>query len=387
MSLQLPERPNLEFLRRHAKAVLQVGRLLRREWRLADAQRALARGYGRKDWAELVSEVRSRVRVTGTRSQLSRGSTVSASGAASSPAAIGPLAGLWVSSSDQVALEIRLVRGELSLTQVFDDAGGQAIASSLLLRADGREHPLPFTNGLHVTATWRNERTLDTVARRDGSTIARGTYACSDDGNVLTVTAPARDMRFDRVTPDRQPSSNVRRGHAPGARATSRLLMAMAGAAIVWSAGCAGDMQRRTDAASVDRAVDRAAIEALNRHDIAAALASDVDAIVSQWTENFVLLPPIGPIVRGRAANLAMLNEHRQQLEKFEPVAYDVDIEEIVVSGEYAFAWGQFRTVARPRGGGADIASSGKLLRVYQRQRDGRWLMHRTMSTMDSTRP
>src|SRR5262245_22459453 len=102
MSLQLPERPNLEFLRRQAKAVLRVGRLLRREWRLADAQRALARGYGHKGWAELVSEVRSRVRVTGTASHHSRGKPGSASGAASSPAGIGPLEGSWVSPSGQI---------------------------------------------------------------------------------------------------------------------------------------------------------------------------------------------------------------------------------------------------------------------------------------------
>jgi hypothetical protein len=51
---------------------------------------------------------------------------------------------------------------------------------------------------------------------------------------------------------------------------------------------------------------DRSAIEALNQHDVTAALASDVEAIVSQWTDDFVVIPPAGPIVRGRFANAAV---------------------------------------------------------------------------------
>ena len=70
---------------------------------------------------------------------------------------------------------------------------------------------------------------------------------------------------------------------------------------------------------------------------------------------------------------------------KFEPVAYEVSFDEIIVAGDYAFAWGQFRSAARPRAGGSDIVSNGTLLRVYQRQPEGRWLMHRTMSAMDPT--
>src|SRR5688572_21771923 len=44
---------------------------------------------------------------------------------------------------------------------------------------------------------------------------------------------------------------------------------------------------------------DRRAIEELNDHDVKATLAGDVDAIVSQWTEDFTVLPPAGPIIRG----------------------------------------------------------------------------------------
>lgn len=80
-----------------------------------------------------------------------------------------------------------------------------------------------------------------------------------------------------------------------------------------------------------------------------------------------------------------MIAGARQQLDRFVPVAYDVDFEEIILVGDYAFAWGQVKSAARPRTGGRDIVTNGKLLRIYQRQPDGRWLMQRTMSTVDPT--
>ena len=97
---------------------------------------------------------------------------------------------------------------------------------------------------------------------------------------------------------------------------------------------------------------DRRAIEALNQHDVRAALASDTDAIVSQWTDDFVVLPPAGPIVRGRSANAAAAEQGKEQMQAFIPVDYVVEFEEITVTGEYAFEWGTYRGTTRPRAGG-----------------------------------
>ena len=128
---------------------------------------------------------------------------------------------------------------------------------------------------------------------------------------------------------------------------------------------------------------DRRAIEALNDHDVKATLASDVDAIVSQWTEDFVVLPPAGPIIRGRAANAAAAEQGKAQLQQLIAVDYSVNFEEITVSGDHAVAWGTYRSTVRPRAGGADLTYSGKLMRILQRQPDGAWKMHRTMMTAD----
>ena len=128
---------------------------------------------------------------------------------------------------------------------------------------------------------------------------------------------------------------------------------------------------------------DRRAIEALNQHDVKAVLASDTDAIVSQWTDDFVVIPPAGQIVRGRPANAAAAEQGKEQMQALIPVDYVVEFEEITVTGEYAFEWGTYRGAARPRAGGSDVTYSGKLMRILQRQPDGTWKMHRTMMTSD----
>ena len=132
---------------------------------------------------------------------------------------------------------------------------------------------------------------------------------------------------------------------------------------------------------------DLRAIEALNQHDVRAALASDTEAIVSQWTDDFVVLPPVGAIVRGRSANAAAVEQGKEQLQAFMPIDYVVDFEEIKVTGEYAFEWGTYRGTTRPRAGASDLTYSGKLMRILQRQPDGTWKMHRTIMTSDPPTP
>ena len=128
---------------------------------------------------------------------------------------------------------------------------------------------------------------------------------------------------------------------------------------------------------------ERRAIEALNQHDVQAVLSGDMRAITSQWTDDFVVLSS-GPILRGKAANVAMVEAGAEQINAFVPVDYVVEFEEITVLGDYAYEWGTFRGSMRPRGGGETMSYSGKLLRIHRREPDGAWKMHRTMMTSDS---
>jgi ketosteroid isomerase-like protein len=128
---------------------------------------------------------------------------------------------------------------------------------------------------------------------------------------------------------------------------------------------------------------DLYAIKMLNQQDVDAVLASDMDAVMSQWTDDFVVLPPVGPIVRGRSANVESVQKGIDQIRAFEPLEFVVDFEEIKIVGDYAFEWGTYRGTSRPRGGGDAVSYGGKLMRILQRQPDGSWKMHRTMTTND----
>src|SRR5262245_62145772 len=65
MSQRLPALPNLDHLKKQAKDALRVSRHRFSRWRLADAQQAIARGYGFRSWPDLklhVESVRQRQR-------------------------------------------------------------------------------------------------------------------------------------------------------------------------------------------------------------------------------------------------------------------------------------------------------------------------------------
>src|SRR5215469_17390532 len=94
--------------------------------------------------------------------------------------------------------------------------------------------------------------------------------------------------------------------------------------------------------------VDLRAIEALNLQDCKAVMENDVATIISQWTDDFVVLPADGPIVRGRQANVEITERGREQLQAIEPIEYTADFEEIRVLGDYAYEWGTYRGRMRP---------------------------------------
>lgn len=124
---------------------------------------------------------------------------------------------------------------------------------------------------------------------------------------------------------------------------------------------------------------DLRAIEAINQQDMQFALANDPDKMMSQWADDIVLLQPVGPIMRGRRA----IAQAFQAVEAPEIVEYELDMQEVTVSGDYAFQWGTYHYGMRPRTGGDAVRTSGKLMRILQRQPDGSWKIYRGISTVD----
>src|SRR5262245_44938912 len=67
---------------------------------------------------------------------------------------------------------------------------------------------------------------------------------------------------------------------------------------------------------------DLRAIKGLNQRHIEAVLASDIEAVMSEWSEDFTVLPPAGPIIRGRHNNVEIVLKGMSQIQAFEPLEY-----------------------------------------------------------------
>jgi uncharacterized protein (TIGR02246 family) len=132
---------------------------------------------------------------------------------------------------------------------------------------------------------------------------------------------------------------------------------------------------------------DLRAIEALNQHDVEAVRSGDTAALITQWTEDLVAIPPAGAILRGRESYATVAEQSRDQMKAMEVLDNVVEFEEVNVLGNYAYAWGTYRGSMRPRSGGETTSYGGRLMRILQRQPDGTWKMHRAIWTNDPPSP
>lgn len=190
MSRNLPDRPNLEFLKKEAKARLALLQRGDAAAQLADAQHALARDYGFASWPKLKAHVES----------------VATLGAAPGES---PLAGRWAAdvsrSTRHPANQFRgativfaVTGNTLTIDDEFVDEGGQTIRGHHTIEADGVARPTG--NGFVVCATWRARNDLETVATKNGEEVGRGRYTVSDDGRTLTITSTGDQVIvLDRV--------------------------------------------------------------------------------------------------------------------------------------------------------------------------------------------
>jgi len=53
------------------------------------------------------------------------------------------------------------------------------------------------------------------------------------------------------------------------------------------------------------------------------------------------------------------------------------EIEEIRVTGEWAYCWTSLRVLATPTAGGSAVRRSGNTLSIFQKENDGRWVLAR----------
>jgi len=104
-----------------------------------------------------------------------------------------------------------------------------------------------------------------------------------------------------------------------------------------------------------------------------ATKAHDVEAILQLMTDDVVFLVPGKPVMRKADFAAAARSQAAGNAPTFDGTS---DIQEIQVSGDWAFMWSKLSVVANPADGGKATTLSGHTLSVFHRQR-GRWLLAR----------
>ena len=130
---------------------------------------------------------------------------------------------------------------------------------------------------------------------------------------------------------------------------------------------------------------DREKIETLHFTDMAASKAGDLQTLRSLMSDDAVVMPPGGRMIRGKAAldrSFEMMSRAPRMTEVLE---YRFDWHEIEICGDYAFEWGYI--VGSERALGSDAVTDEKyhVMRILQRQPDGEWKVHRTIWNACST--
>jgi len=95
----------------------------------------------------------------------------------------------------------------------------------------------------------------------------------------------------------------------------------------------------------------------------------DIRTLANYYTNDAIQFPPNSPPLTGWANISASLERELSE------IAFNstLDVKEVVVEGDCAYAWGQFRGLILPKSRGAGSVTSGSFLDVLRRQSDGSW--------------
>jgi hypothetical protein len=115
-----------------------------------------------------------------------------------------PLSGTWIANLaksqrhqnhqfQSATLRFDVVENTISLTQSGVNMSGKPESSTLTLLADGREHPVPQAPGVVVVTQWVAAHVLETIGKKDGEVLGRGTYEVSPDNRTLTARVAGTD--------------------------------------------------------------------------------------------------------------------------------------------------------------------------------------------------
>ena len=124
---------------------------------------------------------------------------------------------------------------------------------------------------------------------------------------------------------------------------------------------------------------DVAQIEELHQADMRASEERDYRTLRSIMSDDAVVLPPGGRMIRGREALDQSFARMAGAPVTSDILEYRFDWHEIEVCDGFAFEWGYIIGKERDRVTGAITSETYQVMRILQRQSDGGWKIHRTI--------
>ena len=124
---------------------------------------------------------------------------------------------------------------------------------------------------------------------------------------------------------------------------------------------------------------DLSRIDELHRADVAASKAGDYRTLRTLMSDDAVVLPPGGRMIRGQAELDRSFARVAQSPQATEVLDYAFDWREVRVCGDYAFEWGYIVGRERSLSTGEVTSERHHVMRILQRQPDGAWKVHRAI--------
>jgi hypothetical protein len=124
-----------------------------------------------------------------------------------------PFSGTWVANLEKskrhpnhqfksATMQFVVAGNTVTLTHGGVNAAGQQESGTVVLHADGKEHPVPEAPGVTVVTRWVGPRVLHTIGKSAGVQVGEQSYEVSTDGKTLTAKVSGIDAsaaRFDQV--------------------------------------------------------------------------------------------------------------------------------------------------------------------------------------------
>jgi uncharacterized protein (TIGR02246 family) len=108
-----------------------------------------------------------------------------------------------------------------------------------------------------------------------------------------------------------------------------------------------------------------------------AMLARDWTTVLNVYTEDAVLFPPNRPMLKGRDA----IRKFFEESPKF--TEFEQSVSEIEGAGDLAYPWGTYQLTMTPPSVKTAVKDQGKVLAVWRKQPDGKWLASRVAWNSD----